>query len=129
MSALLTALSRLPAGHTELRPEQAAWLLAQLHAEGIAPQGVDAWPLWELECEDAGGSKVEARITLNAKGTRGTVCLVRARRHVDESEIEAFQSSHGEEVTGAPIKNNNRAGAMALVHAAQALAARKGARA
>jgi hypothetical protein len=123
MSALLTALSRLPAGHTELRPEQAAWLLAQLHAEGIAPQGVDAWPLWELECEDAIGSRVEARIALSALGTRGTVHLVRDGRHVDESEIEAPVKAE------LPIKNNNRAGAMALVHAAQALAARKGVRA
>lgn len=123
MSALLTALSRLPAGHTELRPEQAAWLLVQLHAEGIAPQGVDAWPRWDIECEDAGGSKVEARITLSKGGTRGTVCLVRARRHVDESEIE------GEAQAVLPTKNNNRAGAMSLVHQAQALAARKGARA
>ena len=124
MSALLTALSRLPAGHTELTPAQAAWLLAQLHAEGIAPQGVDAWPLWELECEDASGERVEARITLSKGGTRGTVCLVRSWRHVDESEIE------GEAPVKAvlPTKNNNRAGAQALVHAAQALAARKGAR-
>lgn len=123
MNALLTALSRLPAGHTELRPEQAAWLLAQLKREGIAPQGVEAWPRWELRCEDASGEVVEARIALNARGTRGTVCLVRAGRHVDESEIEAPAQAV------APIKNNNRAGAMALVHQAQALAARKGVRA
>jgi hypothetical protein len=123
MSALLIALSRLPAGHTELRPEQAAWLLAQLHAEGIAPQGVDAWPLWELECEDAGGEPVEARITLSKGGTRGTVCLVRSWRHVDESDAEAPAQAVQ------PIKNNNRVGAMSLVHQAQALAARKGVRA
>lgn len=83
---------------------------------------MDAWPLWELECEDAGGSKVEARVTLSKSGTRGTVCMVRARRHVDESEIEAPVKAE------MPIKNNNRVGAQALVQQAQALAARKGAR-
>lgn len=122
MSALLTALSRLPAGHAELSPAQAAWLLAQLHAEGVKPQGVPAWPRWDLCCEDAAGELVEARITLSKAGTRGTVCLVRARRHVDESEIEAPAQAVS------PIKNNNRAGALSLVHAAQALAARKGVR-
>lgn len=126
MNALLTALSRLPAGHTELRPEQAAWLLAQLRAEGIAPQGVDAWPLWELECEDAVGSKVEARIALSALGTRGTVHLVRDGRHVDESESEIEIEAPAQ--AAQPTKNNNRVGAMSLVHQAQALAARKGAR-
>lgn len=121
MSALLEALALLPAGSSDLTPEQAAWFAAQL--AGIAPAGgAGAWQTWDFELEGEGGERASARITLNRRGTRGSAYVRRGARYVDESADNMM-------VVAMPTtRNNNRPGALALADQARALAARKGAR-
>lgn len=124
MSALLEALALLPAGSSDLTPEQACWFAAQLAAEGIAPAGgAGAWMTWDFELEGEGGERASARITLNRRGTRGSAYVRRGARYVDESADNMM-------IVAMPTTrtNNNRPGAMALADQARALAARKGVR-
>lgn len=122
MNALLEALALLPAGSSDLTPEQACWFAAQLAAEGIAPAGgAGAWMTWDFELEGEGGERASARITLNRRGTRGSTFVTRGARYIDESDGEMF-------VAMPTTRHNNRPAAMALVEQARALAARKGAR-
>ncbi len=123
MSALLEALALLPAGSSDLTPEQACWFAAQLAAEGIAPAGgAGAWMTWDFELEGEGGERASARITLNRRGTRGCAYVARGARYVDESGENAIVAMPTTRT------NNNRPAAMAMVEQARALAARKGAR-
>lgn len=124
MSALLEALAQLPAGSSELTAEQAAWFKAQLAAAGVAPAGgAGVWKTWDLDLEGAGDERAQARLTLNARGTAGSAFVVRGARHVDERESQLVEVAQPRRPSS--IKNNNRAGALALVEQAQALAARK----
>lgn len=121
MSALLEALALLPAGSSDLTPEQAAWFAAQL--AGIAPAGgAGAWSTWDFELEGEADERAGARITLNRRGTRGSAHVVRGARYVDESGENAIVAMPTTRT------NNNRPGAMAMVEQARALAARKGVR-
>jgi hypothetical protein len=122
MSALLEALALLPAGSSELTPEQAVWFAAQL--AGIAPAGgAGVWMTWDFELTGEADERASARITLNRRGTQGSAYVVRGARYVDESADNIM-------IVAMPTmtKNNNRPGALALADQARALAARKGAR-
>lgn len=122
VSALLEALALLPAGSSDLTPEQACWFAAQLAAEGIAPAGgAGAWQTWDFELTGEADERASARITLNRRGTRGSAYVARGARYVDESDGEMF-------VAMPTTRNNNRPGALALADQARALAARKGVR-
>lgn len=123
MSALLEALALLPAGSSDLTPEQACWFAAQLAAEGIAPAGgAGVWMTWDFELTGEADERASARITLNRRGTQGSAYVTRGARYVDESGENAIVAMP------AMRTNNNRPGALALADQARALAARKGVR-
>lgn len=121
MSALLEALALLPAGSSDLTPEQACWFAAQL--AGIAPAGgAGAWMTWDFELTGEADERATARITLNRRGTTGSAFVTRGARHIDESGESAIVAMPTTRT------NNNRPAAMAMVEQARALAARKGVR-
>lgn len=110
---LLTALARLPAGHSTLTIEQTAWLRSKLAACGLsAHSSTPAGDTWSLDLEGALDERASALITLPPRGC-GSVLMTRGWRHVDASESQLT-----EQAAPAPTKtttNGGRAAAQALL--------------
>ena len=85
MSRLLDALARLPAGPSDLTPDQTSWLRRELAAAGLAPQktSTDA-QTWHLSLEGYYDEQASARITLPTEGC-GSALINRGWHHVDAS--------------------------------------------
>ena len=91
---------------------------ALLDGMGLSATRTGWGAVWIVEVEGEG----ELRVCVPCGSCTGVVTWRGDRRVVE------LESAARPVMPAAPIKNNNRAGALSLVHAAQALAARKGVR-
>ena len=112
MSRLLTALSRLSAGLTQLTPEQTSWMRREIAASELpAHASSPAGQTYSLDLVGDHDEQATAQITIPARGC-GAVLLTRARRHVDASDSQELET-----VQAAPANTTNggRAAAQALL--------------
>lgn len=113
---LLTALSRLSAGLTQLTPEQTAWMRREIAASALpAHASSPAGQTYSLDLVGDHDEQANALITIPARGC-GAVLLTRGWRHVDASEEQTTET-----VQAAPASINTTNGGRA---AAQALLSR-----
>jgi hypothetical protein len=109
---LLTALSRLSAGLTQLTPEQTAWMRREIAASALpAHASSPAGQTYSLDLVGDHDEQANALITIPARGC-GAVLLTRARRHVDASDSQELETV---QAPPANTTNGGRAAAQALL--------------
>jgi hypothetical protein len=109
---LLTALSRLSAGLTQLTPEQTAWMRREIAASALpAHASSPAGQTYSLDLVGDHDEQANALITIPARGC-GAVLLARGWRHVDASEEQTTETV---QAPPANTTNGGRAAAQALL--------------